>query len=132
MIRRIFKYNPISKEAVEVTPGRAPEVNAPYVQDDTIPPTMSHATDEGKVFDSRSKLYAHYKENGFECTGGSHLCGYGVSDYRHKADIEEIRRDCAESLRRLQWGMVPVSDKEREICKREERAYQEYCRRQRG
>jgi hypothetical protein len=47
---------------------------------DEIPPTESHATDEGKIFTSKSKLFQHYKEHGYECTGGDHLTGRGADD----------------------------------------------------
>lgn len=130
MITRKYKYHKGSDSVVEVTrPGVRP-VDAPYVQDDTIPPTVSHATDEGRVFTSRAALYAHYKEHGFECTGGSHLTGKSFTDFEYKSDIEDVRADLYDTYNKLQWGMIPLTEKEKEGCLREARAYRDYVRRQ--
>lgn len=99
---------------------------APAVWDDTIPPTESMATAEGKVFDSKSALMRHYKEHGYECTGGDHITGRGIQDYRHKSSKEEIKADILEAKRKLQWGEVPMTELEKEVCRREERAYRQY------
>lgn len=131
-MKRIYYWNPDTQKMEERKPYRRPEVNAPAVWGDEIPPTVSHATDEGRVFESRSALYRHYKENGFECTGGDHLTGRGLSDYRHRSSIEDIRADLLETKRQCEWGMAPVSDMQRERWNREERSYQEYKRKQRG
>lgn len=134
---------------VEVGAKPLPEVNAPFVQDDTIPPTESHATDERRIFESRSALFRHYKQHGFECTGGDHLTGKacGVYEPKVKDSPEErmrkaewgmlpidpdLRADLAEQYRKLKWGMAPVSEKEKEICTREERAFRDYQKRQRA
>lgn len=101
-----------------------------YVQGDEIPPTISHATDEGKVFTSWSKLQQHYKEHGYECTGGAHLTGRGVADWKYKANVNELRADILEAKRQLEWGMAPLTEREKELCQREERSYQDYKRRQ--
>jgi len=82
---RKWKWDGTLGKVVEIGAKDAPSV-APNVQDDTIPATVSHATDEGKVFTSRSALYAHYKKHGYECTGGDHFTGKGVADVRHKSD----------------------------------------------
>jgi hypothetical protein len=123
------------------------DVEAPFVQDDTIPPTLSHATDEGLVFDSRSKLNEHYRQHGFECTGGDHLTGKMFTGETGKVfDSEaersrkaewgmlnidpEIRALALEARRKAKWGMAPLSEREKESCLREERIYQEYRKRQ--
>ena len=113
-----------------VEPGSLSPAEHHYVQDDTIEPTVSHATSEGKVFTSRSALYEHYRQHGFECSGGQHNTGQGVFDYKYKSDLQDIRNDVAESLRKIKWGMAPVTEKERERCLREERDYQKYKRSQ--
>ena len=96
-----------------------------YIQTDEIPPTMSHATSEGKIFTSKSKLFQHYKDHGFECTGGDHLTGKGVADFRYISNHDETMADVAESLRKIKWGMAPLTEKEKEICRREEQQYRE-------
>lgn len=148
MKNRIWKWSKDAGRIIEISPGAVPDVDAPYVQDDSIPPTVSHATDEGLVFTSRSKLYEHYRQHGFECTGGSHLTGKGIrSDPRKFECAEErarkaawgmlkvdsdIRAEVAESLRKIKWGMAPLTDREKSICQKEQERYREYARRQRS
>jgi hypothetical protein len=124
------------------------EANAPNVIDDTIPPTVSHATAEGLVFTSRSKLYAHYKQHGYECDGGAHNVGRDIAPRRkvfvpeaeraQKAEWgmlkvdPEIRAAALEAQRRIKWGMAPLTEKEKERCHREERVYKDYLKRQRA
>jgi hypothetical protein len=131
-MRKIYYWNAKTMQMQERPVYRPPDVNAPFVQGDEIPPTISHATDEGRVFESRSALYAHYKEHGFECTGGDHMTGRGVRDYQHRSDINEIRADLHEQARQIKWGMAPCNEKQREIWNREERNYENYRRSQRG
>lgn len=124
-IGRRWKWDKTLEKVVEIGVDDVP-LEIHNVQDDTIPPTVSHATDEGKVFTSRSALYAHYKEHGYECTGGAHLTGKGVADFKYETDVEGLRSDIAENLNKIKWGMAPISERERELCRMEERAYQEY------
>jgi hypothetical protein len=121
------------------------DVNAPYVIDDTIPPTVSHATSEGLVFTSRSKLYAHYKEHGFECDGGAHNIGRFTGPRPKKFDPEaersrkaewgmlkldpDIRASVMEARRKVKWGMAPLTEREKERCQREESIYKDYLKR---
>ena len=125
-MRKRYRWDKKLKAMVEITP-ETKEFH--YVQDDTILPTVSHATDEGKVFTSRSALYEHYRQHGYECTGGSHLTGKGVFDYKYKCNPEDLRRDIEQGLNQVKWGMAPISEKERELCNQEERTYQEYRQR---
>lgn len=121
---------------------------APYVQDDTIPATVSHATDEGLVFTSRSALKAHYRAHGFEMDGGDHNTGkpFGPKRKVFDSSAERARRaewgmldvDPAvravvmEAERKIKWGMAPISEQERERCTREERKYRDYLKRQKA
>ncbi len=130
------KMVPLNKKKVDV--------DAPFVQMDEIPPTMSHATSEGLVFTSRSKLLQHYKENGFECTGGSHLTGEGIGPKRkERLDPREIARraewgmlrvdpeiraEVMKAKQRLEWGMAPLSEREKSLCQEEERQYKMYAK----
>ena len=85
-----------------------------YVQQDTIDPIESQATDEGKVFDSASKLKEHYKEHGYEMTGGDHLTGEGLQDFKYpKTDRRQINDTIREKEAKLYWGMEPLTEKER-------------------
>ena len=122
----IAKWNKDLKKVVWHEKESQVEIDAPFVQDDTIPPTESLATAEGKVFDSMSQLKRHYKHNGYEMTGGDHLTGKGVLDFKFKSDLQDIRSDILEAKRKIEWGMAPVTEREREICHREEMRYKTF------
>ena len=64
-----YKWDKNLKKVVQVDIGEQEEVKAPAVHQDTIDPIVSHATNEGKIFDSRSKYEAHLKEHGFKING---------------------------------------------------------------
>ena len=131
---QLWKFNKTLQKIVEV--GSAEDIEDRvgrgrlYIQGDEIPPTMSHATSEGLMFTSKSALRRHYREHGFEDTGGSHLQGKDIASFRYKPNREEILHDVRESLRQLQWGEVPFTEREREVCRQEEREYQQYRKRQ--
>jgi len=130
-MRHRFKYDKKLKKVVPVT--NSSEIGEyHYVQDDTISPTLSHATTEGLVFNSRSALRDHYKAHGMEATGGSHM----RTDSERKRDYEnsrkqrraEIRETVAEELEKGRWGMSKMTEKEKSVCRKEERDYQRYKR----
>ena len=140
--KHIAKYDKELGKVVWYTEGEEKPQELHYIQEDTIPPTMSHATDEGKVFDSRQKLNEHYKANGFEATGGDHLSGKPAAPTRKHFECEEERsrkaewgmlkvdpemRACVqECKRRDDWGMAPISEIGRKICQKEESEYKKY------
>ncbi len=103
---------------------------APFVITDEIDPVVSYATDEGKVFDSRSALKAHYKEHGFEMTGGDHIKTEAqkraeAAEYKAKR-FEDIKKDVQITLNKTKWGMAPITEREKYICQQEERRYQQW------
>lgn len=116
---QVFVYDPVQKKVVERSQVIGEENVAPYVQDDTIPDTESYATDEGKKFNSKSALMRHYKEHGYECTGGDHLTGTPVQGRQYKASREEIVAEVLEAKRKIEWGMAPSTEKERERWRQE-------------
>ena len=129
MTRRLYVWNSAEQKMVEIynsdTYVEKPRPSASAsVFDDTIS-VESPLT--GEVYTSKSALKAHYKAHGYEMTGGDHLGRKPPEPY--KVDMQELRDTVAKSLNDLRWGNVPVSEKERELCKREERNYQEYKRR---
>jgi len=126
MANRKWKIDRDTGKLVEIFTAEQLRKKSAHVLEDTIDPVVSHATDEGLVFDSRSKLNAHYKLNGYECTGGDHLTGSSVTNHKHKADGAAIRATVSEELRKQKWGMAPMTEKEKERCLREERTYQQY------
>jgi hypothetical protein len=98
-----------------------------YIQTDELPEAVeSYATDEGLKFTSKSALRRHYKEHGYEDTGGSHLSKGSPKPY--KSNYEEIRNSVAESLNKLKWGMAPLTEKERELCQKEQPTSNEILR----
>lgn len=127
---------PVVKEAPK-------EIHA--VHQDTIEPTESHATDERKIFTSRCALMEHYRQHGFECTGGAHIQGKAVGPNRKQFESEaerarkaewgmlkvdpDVRATVAEQARKVKWGMAPLTEREKERCTREERIYNQYLKR---
>lgn len=111
-------FEPVTKETKLV--------NAPFIQPDTIPPTESMATANREIFDSKSRLMEHYKKHGYECTWGERPKG----PKGYKPDKEQIANDWREAERLAKWGMVPLSEKEKQRCIEEERAYEAWKKRQ--
>jgi hypothetical protein len=99
---------------------------APAIQTDEIPETESMATADREIFTSKAKLMRHYKEHGFHVKESGE-CSKLPS--KPKLDPKELREDLAKTLNDLRWGNIPLTDKEKELCKQEERATQEYKRR---
>lgn len=99
-----------------------------YVQDDTMEPTESMATDGGAIFTSKSAYKRHLREHGYEITGGAHLTG-NTKPKPYKADREKIKETLLETERKLKWGMIPADEKENETCQQQERDYQRYKKR---
>lgn len=138
--RGFFKYDHVSGQMVPVEslkPKRQ-EVNAPNIQTDEIEPTESWATDEGKIFTSRAKLDAHYKEHGYVRTGGEHLKSAqerleASCPVPSTAEIErrrrEIREDAEKAYYDIKYDRVPISEKEKQLVKNEERQWESFRRR---
>lgn len=101
------------------------------VEDTLLEAIRSHATDEGLMFDSRSKYLAHLKQHGFEVTGGDHLTGKSLEDWKPpKATRREILDDVEKCYHDIKWGRTEFNERVKERCLRENRAYQEYAKRQ--
>lgn len=110
-MRRRYYWDKEQQKMVEIRPVKETEAGI-YVATDEIPPTESHATHEGKIFTSKKKLFQHYKQHGFECTGGEHLTGRGLADYEPpKPNSREIRETVERSYHDLIWGRVPKPEK---------------------
>ena len=127
-IRGRFKFDSATQKLVRIDkPKPLPKIG---VITDEIPPTESMATADREIFTSRSKLKAHYKSLGYEITGGDHL--------GQKADLEEIKRkrrlDIREDVQRainlVKNNEAPLTEKERQIAKDEEREWKNYKQRQ--
>jgi len=128
-VRQLFKYDPETRSLVPVEE-RPKLVDAPYVHQDSIEPTMSHASHEGFKFTSKAKLRRHYRENGYIETGGEHL-----TMKPPKEDIEARKAELIDDVKKvvndLRWGNIPVTERERETWNREQRELEAYKRRQR-
>ncbi len=64
----------------------------------------------GEKFYSKSALLQHYKENGYECTGGSHLNG-NKNIKPPIADGAKIRADTEMIFNKIRNDEIPVIDK---------------------
>lgn len=126
-VRGLFRYDREKKKLVRIGEPRKLDVAAPNVHIDSIDPTVSHASTEGAVFTSKKKLREHYKANNCIETGGERA-------KRERPDPEkryrEIREDVEKSMNDIRWGNVPMDEKEREQCLKEEREWNQYRKRQ--
>jgi hypothetical protein len=89
-----------------------------YVQDD-LRELISPIT--GETIDSLSKYKRHIKEHGYEITGGEHFTGKGLGDFKAKdlineAEMQEVSRV---ELNKSRWGMMPSTEREKELWKEE-------------
>ena len=98
-----------------------------WVRDDTIEPHLSDA-DGYSMFDSLSAYKKHLAELGFEITGGDHLTGRGMADYKADTPLEEIEETVARVVQLNEWGMYPLTEREKEICQQEQRRIERYKR----
>ena len=126
IVRGHWKYDRATRTFIPITQAPKLEAAAPFIQTEEIPPTMSHATDEGLMFTSKKKLLEHYAAHGMAVREKG-MCAKQPEPY--KADPKEIRETAAKALNDLRWGNVPLSEAEKERCRREQRALQEYKKR---
>ena len=108
------------------------EPTAPYVHQDSMEPIESMASDTGEVFDSKSAYKRHLDEKGFEVTGGDHLTGRGVHDFEYQPDRAEINESVKEQINNLKWGNAPLTEKEKQLCRWEQRQLERYKKKRRA
>lgn len=114
-----FKWCKKTRQLVELSDA-SEDINAPFVQQDTIEPTMS-MTGTDKVYESKSALRREYKELGFEEVGEKPK-PENCAPRKYKPDFAEIRETALEQAQKLKWGMAPLTEKERHeaLCGSEE------------
>lgn len=126
--KQSYKWNK-QTQSMEPEFKAASDVEAPFVQDDTLPePIESMATPDRQMFDSKSAYERHLKAHGYEVTGGSHNTGNHGGYKRKVTDCMEererkakwgmlppsdVRHDLLETQRKLKWGMHPLSKEDR-------------------
>ena len=123
-VRGIWVYDRATGKCRKIEEPKKIEVDAPWVKTDEIPPTESMATPNREMFTSKARLREHYRQHGFIETGGERF----TPPKPPKADPEEIRNDVAKALNDLRWGNVPITEKQRELCKQEQRMLEQYKR----
>lgn len=122
-IRGVFIWDKEKQRMVPKKDFKKKIIAAPFVQQDTIEPIMSHATREGKVFESKSALRRHYKEHGFRETGGEDMKDI------HKRPLEEsqeyvdrtYKRTIEECYHDVKNDRIEFTEEEKENHLREER-----------
>lgn len=102
---------------------------AAFILPDEIPETESMATADRKKFTSRSKLFEHYREHGYECTGGDHL-GQKRELPDPKKERAQLEADAERAYFDIKYDRVPFTEYEKELCRKEENAFQAYKKRQ--
>lgn len=119
-----WRFNPKTKKVELVDEMERVDPDAPNVITDEIEPTMS-MTGTDKIYTSKSKLRQEYKELGFVETGGERI----KAQPRAKPDRQAIREAVEKTYYDIKYDRIPISERERERCKQEERAYQNWKRR---
>jgi hypothetical protein len=123
-----FYLDPVTGKLIPGEPPRKVSETA-FVLPDEIPETESMATAEGKRFTSRSRLFEHYRQHGYECTGGDHL-GVRPEPPDPKKQMEELRADAERAYFDIKYDRVQSTEYEKELCRQEENAFQAYKKRQ--
>ena len=117
--RGLYRYNKDTKKLVQIDKPRPIEVH--FVHGDAMETMESWATLDKPKFDSKSRIRRHYKDLGFEETGGEHL--------KEKPNIQEIERrereEAEEGVRQdyydIKYDRVKFTEAEKELHRREER-----------
>lgn len=120
----VWRYNPKTGKVEPVSEIERVDPDAPNIITDEIAPTLS-MTGSDKIYTSKSRLRKEYKELGFVETGGERI----RAQERAKPDRKAIRDAVEKTYYDLKYDRIPTSEKERESCKREQRQYQEWRRR---
>jgi hypothetical protein len=91
-------------------------------------PIESYATDEGLVFDSRSKYLAHLAEHGMTVKEKG-MFSQLPKPPAERITFDEIREEAEKAFYDLKYDRVPMTEKEKELCRREQRNFEEYKKR---
>lgn len=125
-IRGFFKYDHKQGKLVAVDKPKPAVVAAPYVHQDTMEPIESMVNQDREMFDSKSAYRRHLKANGF-------VESYGQTFTPEKPDLEAKRRELRDTIEKsyhdLKNDRVPLTEKEKELCKQEQRKYQDWVKR---
>lgn len=119
--RGVWVFDPQQKKLVPKERYKPQKVVHAVLQDTLPEPIVSHATPEGRKFDSKSAYRRHLQENGFVERGEAPV--EKISDYRERELQEEKdrREDIEKSYFDIKYGRVEFTEEEKERHLREER-----------
>lgn len=118
------KWKWVNGEFVEVT-DKKKEVNAPFVIPDEIPPTEFMGNANREMYTSKRELERQNKKAADEINKRMGLRPF-------KPTREELIDDFRKMANAVKYGEVELTEKEKELCRREERQYQMYKKRRQG
>jgi hypothetical protein len=125
-VRGWFRYDKKLKRLVRIAGPLKAKWVAPSIITDEIAPIESMATQDREIFTSKAKYRRHLKEHGF-------VESYGVTVTPEKPDLEKKRRELRDTIEKsyhdLKNDRIPLSEKEKEICRQEQRIYQDWVKR---
>jgi len=125
-----WKLDKITRKLVPLSARRL-EVVAPIIQTDELPaPVESMATANREMFTSKRKLYDHYKAHGVTVKEKGML--EVTPSLVKETDERDLRNDIEKALNQLRWNEVPLTEKEKAICRMEQREWEAYKKRQRA
>lgn len=125
--RGVFYYNPDTGR-IQAKPIERQKAKTHFVIPDEMAPIVSHVDDSGAVFTSRSAYERHLKEKGFAIKEKG-MFSKPPPTPAEKITREEIREAAEKAFYDVKYGRVPLTEKEKERCLREEREWKEYKRR---
>lgn len=117
----VWRFNPNTGKVEPISEIERVDPDAPHIITDEIEPTLS-MTGTDKIYTSKSQLRKEYKELGFVETGGER----NKAQPRAKPDRQAIREAVEKTYYDIKYDRIPISERERERCKQEERAYQNW------
>jgi len=125
--RGVFYFNRETGKLQE-KPIERRERKAPAFIPDDIAPVVTQADDSGQVFTSRSAYERHLREKGFTVKEKG-MFDKLPPDPAARISPKEIREAAEKAYYDAKYGRVPQTEKEKEVCLREERTWKEYKRR---
>lgn len=125
-VRGWFRYDSKLKRLVRIEGPKKAAWVAPSIITDEIAPLESMATQDREIFTSKAKYRRHLKEHGF-------VESYGYVAKPEKVDLEKKRKELRDTIEKsyydLKYDRIPLTEKEKEICRQENKKYQDWVKR---
>lgn len=109
-----MKWDPATRQMVDWTPAPRPEINAPYVHQDSMKRCKHPVT--GRPCESKSEFWRIAKAAGYSDRTGAEKVADNKPIYK-EATPEHYERDVKIALEQLKSGTAPLTEADRAACK---------------